>query len=677
MFTPKQASIEKSFFRKERSFYSNWMQSFWRELVQNSIDAGAKNIDINIYDESAISTFNQPKQQSDKSTRIEFNDDGCGMSLDILENVYFKIGATSKNDESTIGGFGRARLITCFGAERYSIITRNNFVEGSGNLYECSTIEDSIIRKKEEIEYYKNIRDWNEVESHSILLHKLEKQSEIKGTHFTVDFDPEENPGRWDNPTSERMQNELYNYLFRSQINCNIFINGTQFTERLSKGTHIRTITAPNNEFEIGKLHLLKSGHSKKFGGELIFRIDGAPMLSRYIDGDMQAVFELNKENHRRVLTSNRDGFKEEFARPINSLIDEIVADNISALKDKTLNIDKTISGKRGDYEMKLDSSKINFTQLTELEKKEIQRVLSENIDQYERQLISDYNFTDNGTVAEDIGVIPAEAVNNLLDTIRDNENTFMDDFPNVKDWNFIKSEIHFSNNRNILSKMTHEMKKYMLAGLSTKTLSLMKESDTETNIQNVHIKIDNPDSDVKKVIKHFDPNNWSSESGKGKRIRMLLEAWTTACKEATYELLSNNIHMKPYQIRTGWLFTKPDRIWIGDMEKEYITEAMHQKNEDDVNLLLLNPVDKNGKLKYKLSDDRDLIKIINLAAHEVTHMAVGSRHNEEFASVYTSLISNIMPKTQIILQKIKFSMEQSKVTFDEDFQINSNHYKP
>ena len=90
MFKPRQADISKDFFRKERSFYSDWHEAFFRELIQNSVDAGASNIDIDIVEDEAVSVFNQPKPSSGLATRITVTDDGSGMSLDVLDNVYFK-----------------------------------------------------------------------------------------------------------------------------------------------------------------------------------------------------------------------------------------------------------------------------------------------------------------------------------------------------------------------------------------------------------------------------------------------------------------------------------------------------------------------------------------------------------------------------------------------------------
>src|SRR3546814_18156617 len=49
---PKQIVTPKSFYVAERDrFYSDWTMSFWRELFQNSVDAGAKAIRVSISNE--------------------------------------------------------------------------------------------------------------------------------------------------------------------------------------------------------------------------------------------------------------------------------------------------------------------------------------------------------------------------------------------------------------------------------------------------------------------------------------------------------------------------------------------------------------------------------------------------------------------------------------------------
>ncbi len=124
-----QITVPLEFFIKERKQgYGAWRHAFWRELLSNSLDAGATRIDISV-----------------KDRIVSFFDNGAGMSREICENIYLSIGRSSKGDESGgVGGFGRARILTCFSMERYTILSQDYKVEGRGADY---TITDGLYRE--------------------------------------------------------------------------------------------------------------------------------------------------------------------------------------------------------------------------------------------------------------------------------------------------------------------------------------------------------------------------------------------------------------------------------------------------------------------------------------------------------------------------------------------------
>ena len=80
-----EVQLPETFFKKERdTVYSYWQRELFRELFQNSLDAGATKISIKIED-----------LDNDAGRQITFEDDGEGMTREILENVYFKLGETT------------------------------------------------------------------------------------------------------------------------------------------------------------------------------------------------------------------------------------------------------------------------------------------------------------------------------------------------------------------------------------------------------------------------------------------------------------------------------------------------------------------------------------------------------------------------------------------------------
>lgn len=90
---------------KLTDMYSNKSLSIVRELVSNSIDAGATEITIN------TPTVLNPK--------LEIIDNGCGMSMDLLSNVYRFYGSSDKQDDlDSIGAFGLgAKVPLCYTTE--------------------------------------------------------------------------------------------------------------------------------------------------------------------------------------------------------------------------------------------------------------------------------------------------------------------------------------------------------------------------------------------------------------------------------------------------------------------------------------------------------------------------------------------------------------------------------
>src|SRR3546814_7171522 len=66
------------------------------------------------------------------------------MDRDVLDDVYFAPGETTKKDGEFTGGYGRARLMTCFSQVRYGIRTHDCVVEGDGPEYTNLDIDDAL-----------------------------------------------------------------------------------------------------------------------------------------------------------------------------------------------------------------------------------------------------------------------------------------------------------------------------------------------------------------------------------------------------------------------------------------------------------------------------------------------------------------------------------------------------
>src|SRR5690554_1029095 len=101
-----QVAIPDNFFLKEaRQEYWNVSGRLIAELTQNSVDAGATRIDFEFSDDG-----------------YSCQDNGCGMTKEIMIPALLTLGGTRKAERST-GGFGAAKKILLFAHKEFQIRT--------------------------------------------------------------------------------------------------------------------------------------------------------------------------------------------------------------------------------------------------------------------------------------------------------------------------------------------------------------------------------------------------------------------------------------------------------------------------------------------------------------------------------------------------------------------------
>lgn len=262
-----------NFFKKELRSYSNFAVAFWRELIQNAVDANCSTIQISI-------------QQEEGSTeaKIVFTDNGCGMTESVLNDVYFRLGETTKgDDESNIGGFGRARILTCFAHRYYKIHTLDNVVVGGGATYNIS------------------------------------KSSEyVGGCSLEIEVDAVDNyEHRID------MKKALTNYLACCQLPCVVYINGEKYTEWMYRRQVAKVL-------DFGTVHANSNGRLNM----MFVRVSGVMMFSKYVGCSKQVILEINPENSRSVLVSNRDSLSYRYEQELDRFISSLAVNARSALKE-------------------------------------------------------------------------------------------------------------------------------------------------------------------------------------------------------------------------------------------------------------------------------------------------------------------------------------------------------
>jgi hypothetical protein len=112
------------FLTMAKADYRNYRTALPREFYQNSIDAGATEIEVKFV-------------PSDR--RIDIIDDGSGMKRPVLAQL-LTLGGSYKDGDDAVGGFGKAKDLLYFSWTRYQILTDRYKVTGKGAGY---TIESN------------------------------------------------------------------------------------------------------------------------------------------------------------------------------------------------------------------------------------------------------------------------------------------------------------------------------------------------------------------------------------------------------------------------------------------------------------------------------------------------------------------------------------------------------
>lgn len=138
-------TIGAEFFAGAKADYSAWQDKWWREAIQNAVDAGATEVHCKI---EYLDADHAPTEDRDarKFARVSCGDDGVGMTEDILLNKFLVLGRSGKGAEpGSVGGFGKAKELLLLPWVSWSVITqrtgeRGVAVEGHGIQYDVQTI---------------------------------------------------------------------------------------------------------------------------------------------------------------------------------------------------------------------------------------------------------------------------------------------------------------------------------------------------------------------------------------------------------------------------------------------------------------------------------------------------------------------------------------------------------
>lgn len=680
-----QIVTPKSFYVQERDrLYSSPQQAFWRELGQNAIDAGAKNIHITIGHARGKGAFGREALR-DEVIRITFVDDGHGMTADVIDNVYFRPGESTKRGLDAIGGFGRARLLTNFGQLRHRLWTLDSFVDGDGPEYIHRPFADMskvFWNRADELQAEFDLSgDEALLPRISELRHDgefaglLADTGRVKGCAIEVDMDPlEYGPDSYKNPTLDSLMKHLTEYLSMSQLPAKVFINGEQFTGQLLRGPARRQLTATLGDGSVRTIGTLHTNRSEKAAHKrrLIVRVNGATMFDIRIRGDIQVVLELDPAHARDVMTANRDGFREPYDEVLEELKSELAVDTKSAL-DGRKSEQVTIEGRLGRMMAIRPTAAHLLTAQAATDLDDLPATSAPNEPRTHRPMPANaFVLAKSQLEANGYAGIPFALWREFLERVRWGEDTFLSEYGRdqlaTRLSNAVAGRSGIEMVRQGIEAMTDEDREYVIGTILGRIAASEEEARRRLEqklegLPDIHV---HTHGDIKgklrDAMRRNDPRLWDPATGAGKKPRSILAAWTVCCEVAIQTLLRYHPRAIPHETfewSPGFIYSAPEEAFrFNEYHEASVREAEYIKTEDDRRYLLINPVDSDGTLRFSPTNSADLQYMAMLAAHEVSHLS-SSYHDEDFASLMTSIVARldlreIESRTKLALASIR-----------------------
>lgn len=512
-------SLGPAYLRKERDqLYPEWQKETFRELTQNSMDAGATEIDITIslVDDATLEL-------------VEFRDNGPGMTEEVLRNVYFRLGETTKGDGDE-GGFGRARILTNFSAEKYEILTNGLKVLGSG-------------------------------------------------TEWEIQKDPENRPGCtqrvWWPQDYPGMRHHLNRYLSECSLKgVKITIDGEEHTSDYDPGELVKTLTLPGAESKFADVWARKADV-----GKIVFRVRGRSTFSQTIGVKKHVTVELEPSLCKKMLNASRSSFMPPYKEFVDQFLQALQTEDSALNKEVGLVYRRVLyKGKSGPQRVNPDGDNYIGSSFTVTDEAEVPTGL--------KKIASMFRGTKVATA--------------IVDMLKDEPP---------------KSRTHYLGGDD------------PLRGPDVVAKRVFRASEFFPDIP---VMILSQNKEVLDAATWFDPETWEFTItgdrvnwGRNAAFINLYIAWLECCREAA-RAFSLYDHRASFSWASGWAFS------------DYAL-ASHAVM-DGVHAVMLNPVDRNGTIRFDPDDPEQLRRMGASACHEFAHCRV-EHHNEKFAKVMTEIM--------------------------------------
>ncbi len=275
-------TIGPEFFANAIKDYYDWPLKFWREVVQNSVDAGATRIDLGV------------EERPDGSRLVFADDNGSGMSKSTIIDKFLVLGASSKTGVAgAAGGFGKAKELVLFPWMTWQISSQDTVVDGRGINFTARTV------------------------------------ARRQGTRIEVVMPA-------DKTTTPAHAIEFIKRCYLPQVRFTV--NGEVHKANLKADDLIDVVD--------GKIEVYFTRDEKQKHDSLYVRTRGLFMFSSYLgELPGYAIAELIAPSVE-LLTANRDGWRDySVQRAVDALTQRVAKDTMSALKSKQGLIREKISG--------------------------------------------------------------------------------------------------------------------------------------------------------------------------------------------------------------------------------------------------------------------------------------------------------------------------------------------
>lgn len=306
--TQQQVVIGRDFFKKEVRDYSVPALALVREFCQNAADAGASRIYFSL------------AKLSDEKTLVYCANNGEAFPLVKIQDRFMQLGQSSKTlGDSSVGAFGKAKVILCFANEEYAIRGSDCYIAGEGGSYRqyehLSRFSDAergmaAAAIAADTSLCPVQRDWETVTAFSTVANysvvSLARWVEWMGHHAGDEFRTE----------------ILLSWPARG---CDEVDRPQRFSASLPKR---RWVHKP-----FGKAK--RYTDVPRFGGTLVVRYRGVPMFSeRLHDTNDYVVVELKPAKYlgEMPLTANRDSLRYPYGGELREFMDQLYTNKVTAM---------------------------------------------------------------------------------------------------------------------------------------------------------------------------------------------------------------------------------------------------------------------------------------------------------------------------------------------------------